>query len=336
MGRKPSSPGCAPSWYLEKDGLVRLFVTGGAGFIGSNLTERLIAEGHAVTVYDNLSNGSRAFLPKAEGETFRFVEADLLSLDVLTEAIQNHDAVFHLAANSDITESRRQSDLDLRLGTIATYNVLEAMRRTGLRQLIFSSSSVVYGEPSIVPTPEDYGPLFPISLYGASKLSCEALISAFCHNYDFQAWIFRFANICGRHGTHGVLVDFIRKLKHNSGSLQVLGDGKQAKPYLHVDDCVDGILFGWNRSKDQLNYFNLGCEGNTNVTKIARMLLDAMGLENVPLEYTGGARGWIGDVPQVRLDCKKLEQAGWRARMSSDEAVKLACEQLVSELACKS
>jgi len=314
---------------------MRLFVTGGAGFIGSNLAERLIAEGHSVTVYDDLSAGRRSFLPEKEGESFRFIQADLLSLDVLTEAIKGHDAIFHLAANSDIIESRRSSDLDLRLGTIATYNVLEAMRRADIKQIIFSSSSVIYGEPSVVPTPEDYGPLLPISLYGASKLACEALVSAFCHNFDFQAWMFRFANICGRHGTHGVLIDFIRKLEKDPSRLTVLGDGKQAKPYLHVSDCVDGILFGWHHAEEPVNYFNLGCEGNTNVTRIAHFLLETMQLEGVRLEYTGGARGWVGDVPQVQLDCRKLQKLGWKASMSSDGAVQRACEELVRELQCR-
>ncbi|HVB59362.1 MAG TPA: SDR family NAD(P)-dependent oxidoreductase [Candidatus Acidoferrales bacterium] len=315
---------------------MRIFVTGGAGFIGSNLTERLVAEGHGVTVYDDLSAGSREFLRECEKSAqFRFVEADLLDLPKLTKAIEGHEAVFHLAANSDITESRRQSDLDLRQGTLATYNVLEAMRRTGVSRFVFSSSSVVYGEPSVVPTPENYGPLFPISLYGASKLACEGLISAFCHNYGLQAWIFRFANICGRHGTHGVIVDFIHKLQKNSRQLEILGDGQQAKPYLHVQECVDGILFGWRHASEQLNCFNLGCEGNTAVSKIAKMLLATMKLPGVELIYTGGKRGWVGDVPQVSLDCGKLERLGWKASMKSDEAVQRAVEELTGELECK-
>ena len=220
--------------------------------------------------------------------------------------------------------SRLQSDLDLRLGTIATYNVLEAMRRSDIRKIVFSSSSVIYGEPSIVPTPENYGPLLPISLYGASKLACEGLISAFCHNFDFQAWIFRFANVCGRHGTHGVIVDFIRKLERNVHRLEILGDGEQSKPYLHVSECVDGILFGWRKAESQLNCFNLGCSGGTRVVHIAEMLLKALNLHDAKIVCTGGARGWIGDVPQVRLDCAKLETLGWKARMTSDEAVRLA------------
>jgi len=316
---------------------MRALVTGGAGFIGSNLVERLLAEGHSVTVYDDLRGGSREFLRESElNPRFRFVQADLLDLDQLVEATAGHEVVFHLAANSNIIQSRSQSDLDLRLGTLASYNVLEAMRRVGVSQIIFSSSSVVYGEPTVVPTPEDHGPLFPISLYGASKLACEGLISAFCHNYGFQAWIFRFANICGRHGTHGAIVDFIRKLQSNPRRLDVLGDGNQAKPYLHVRECVDGMLFGWQHSEDQLNYFNLGCQGSTSASRIAQMVLEAMELTAAKIVYSGGERGWVGDVPQVRLDCIKLALLGWTANLSSDDAVKLATEELVEELTCKS
>ena len=249
--------------------------------------------------------------------------------------MEGQEVVFHLAANSNILEGRRQTDIDLRLGTLATYHVLEAMRRQGVGQLIFSSSSVVYGESTVVPTPEAYGPLFPISLYGASKLACEGLISAFCHNYGIQAWVFRFANICGRHGTHGAILDFIYRLRENESELLILGDGNQAKPYLHVSECVDGILYGWRNSHEPLNYFNLGCRGATSARRIAEFVLDAMGMHTARLRFTGGQRGWPGDVSQVRLDCAKLELLGWRARLSSDEAVERAASELVQETTCK-
>src|SRR5712691_3735542 len=316
---------------------MRVFLTGGAGFVGSNLAERLLVDGHNVTIYDDLSAGSRELLRECEGNAgFRFIHGDLLCLDKLVPAIRNHDTVFHLAANSNIEKGRQHADTDLRLGTLATFNILEAMRSAGVRQLVFSSSSVVYGEPTVIPTPEDYGPLFPISLYGASKLACEGLISAFSHNYGVQAWIYRFANICGRHGTHGAIVDFIRKLQSNPRRLDVLGDGNQAKPYLHVRECVDGMLFGWQHSGDQLNYFNLGCQGSTSASRIAQMVLEAMELTAAKIVYSGGERGWVGDVPQVRLDCIKLALLGWTANLSSDDAVKLATEELVEELTCKS
>ena len=315
----------------------RILVTGGAGFVGSNLAERLLAEGHAVTVIDDLSGGSRENLAEClRHDHFRFIEQDLLDLAATTKAMEGHDAVFHLAANSNIPEGRRSTDIDLKLGTLATYNVLEAMRLCGISDVAFSSSSVVYGEPDQIPTPEEYGPLFPISLYGASKLACEGLLSAYCHNYGFQAWIYRFANICGRHGTHGVILDFIHKLQANPRQLEILGDGAQAKPYLHVSECVDAMLYIWrNARRETLNYFNLGCQGATNTDRIAELLLETMGLKNVEIVHTGGERGWPGDVPQVRLDCSKLEKFGWKAKLSSDEAVRLATRELVMEASCR-
>lgn len=314
-----------------------IIVTGGAGFVGSNLTERLLADGHVVTVVDDLSGGSLRNLEECAGYAdFRFAEQDLLNLEALTKVMAGHDMVFHLAANSNIPEGRRRTDIDLKLGTLATYNVLEAMRVSGIGEIAFSSSSVVYGEPNCIPTPEEYGPLFPISLYGASKLACEGLISAFCHNYGFRAWIYRFANICGRHGTHGVILDFIHKLQANPGQLEILGDGKQAKPYLHVSECVDAMLFIWKNARSEpLNFFNLGCEGATNTDRIAELLLETMGLRNIEIVHTGGERGWPGDVPQVRLDCSKLEKFGWKTRLVSDDAVRLASRQLVEEAACR-
>ena len=193
----------------------------------------------------------------------------------------------------------------------------------------------MYVEPLVTPTPEDYGPIFTISLYGASKLACEGLISAFSHNYGLQAWIFRFANICGRHGTHGAIVDFIRKLRVNDRSLEVLGDGNQAKPNLHVSECVGGMIFGWQHAKEPLNYFNLGCEGATTTREIATAVVDALGLKEVKVDYTGGARGWPGDVAQVRLDCRKMERLGWKPELSSTQAVRKAAQELAEELACR-
>ena len=309
-------------------------ITGGAGFVGSNLAERLLADGHRVTVFDDLSAGSLEFLRECSTNTgFCFIEGDLLESDQIRNAMHGQDVVFHLAANSDIDKGRSESDRDLRLGTLATFNALDAMRVAGVRKLVFSSSSVVYGEPTRIPTPEDYGPLLPISLYGASKLACEGLISAFAHNYGIQAWIFRFANICGRHGTHGAIVDFIRKLRANPERLEVLGDGRQAKPNLHVSECVDGMVHGWQHAHDDVNCFNLGCDGATAADDIARYVIAALGLEDVEIVHTGGERGWPGDVPQVRLDCAKMERIGWRAKLTSNQAVERACRELARELA---
>jgi UDP-glucose 4-epimerase len=316
---------------------MRALITGGAGFIGSNLAERLLAQGHYVTVIDNLSTGTLETLrPCQRKPRFRFYNEDLLNLPALETIVEGHDVVFHLAANSDILEGRRYTDVDLRLGTLATHSLLEAMRRQGVREILFSSSSAVYGEAKVLPTDEAYGPLFPISLYGASKLACEGLISAFCHNYGFKAWIFRFANICGRHGTHGVILDFIRKLQANPKRLEILGNGRQSKPYLHVGECIDGMLFCHDHASDELNCFNLGCDGATSTIRVARILLATMDLGGAELVFSGGKRGWPGDVCQVRLDCTRLEALGWQATLSSDEAVQLATTELVEEFVCRS
>ena len=308
---------------------MRCFVTGGAGFIGSHLVDELIKK-NKVTVYDNLSVGKKEFIKHHFAKkNFKFIQADLSEFKKLKESIKGHDAVFHLAANSDISNNEI-TDTDLKNGTIATYNVLEAMRLNEIRQIVFASSSAIYGEAEIKPTPENYGPLFPISFYGASKLACESLTSSFCHNFGIKAWIFRFANIVGKNDTHGVLVDFINKLKDNDKKLLILGNGRQSKPYLYVKDCVNGMLSGWKNSNELINYFNLGCEDTTSVTYIANMVVDEMKLKNVKFQYTGKDRGWPGDVPQVRLDIKKINKLGWKAKLSSDEAVRKSIKELLN------
>jgi UDP-glucose 4-epimerase len=316
---------------------MHILVTGGAGFIGSNLCERLLSEGHTVTAVDDLSGGTKDNLGDCFGSVaFRFVEFDLVESHGLSEILNGCDAVFHLAANSDVAKGRIVTDRDLRLGTLATYNVLEAMRQAGVPEICFSSSSVVYGEPTIVPTPEHYGPLLPISLYGASKLACEGLISAYSHNYGIQSWIYRFANICGRHATHGVIFDFLAKLRRNPGCLEILGDGKQSKPYLHVAECIDGMLYAWRCVRaSSVHCFNLGCEGATSTNAIANIVAEALELGNVRVVRSGGARGWPGDVPQVRLDCSKLSELGWSAALDSEAAVRKATAEILAEAMCK-
>jgi len=311
---------------------MRAFVTGGAGFIGSHLVDRLIAEGNFVSVFDDLSSGQKEFIEQHFGkECFKLVEADLLDLDKVKEAIAGHDVVFHLAANPDARLGIENTALDLKQETIATYNVLEAMRVNKIKKIVFTSSGTIYGETPVIPLPENYGPLFPISLYGAAKLACEALISAYCHTFNMQAWILRLANIVGKRATHGVIYDFINKLRQNPSELEILGDGSQCKPYLHVDDCVDGILFSFRNSHGKVNVFNLGCSTTTDVTTIAKFVVNELGLNNVQFKYTGGDRGWLGDVPQVRLDVRKLNSLGWKANYSSDEAVKRAIRDILEE-----
>ena len=309
---------------------MKAFITGGAGFIGSHLVDSLIKQGHTVTVYDNLSSGNKEFISQhLKDDTCRFIKADLLALKKLEKEIAGHDIVFHLAANPHVRLGEIHTDLDMNQGVVATYNVLEAMRRNEIKKIVFSSSSVVYGETTELSLPETYGPTLPISMYGAGKLGAEALISAFCGTFDFQAWMYRFANIVGARGTHGVIIDFIEKLRKNPHELEILGDGQQCKPYLYVSDCVDGILFGFLHAKEKMNLFNLSCDTTTTVTHIAEMMVEEMGLHNVSFNYTGGIRGWKGDVPRFQLDACKINKLGWKATLTSDEAVRKAISDVL-------
>jgi len=308
----------------------RYLVTGGAGFIGSHLVDRLMQEGATVTVFDNLSSGREEFLSAHfSNERFHFFRGDVLDLDMLRQVMKGHDVVFHFAANPDVRRGIRHTDLDLKLEAVATYNVLEAMRLTGVSRIVFSSSGTVYGETPVVPLCEDYGPLLPISLYGAGKLASEGLISAFSHIFGMRAWIFRLANVVGPRATHGVIYDFVAKLRQDSSKLVILGDGSQSKPYVHVCDCIDGILYGFRNSCERINLFNLSTDSVIDVSSIARIVLDEMGLSGVNLIYTGGDRGWPGDVPRVVLDVTKLARLGWVASLTSEEAVRKAVRELV-------
>jgi len=311
---------------------MKIFVTGGAGFIGSHLVDKLIGKGNTVTVYDNLSSGNKQFIKQHfENKNFRFIKDDLLDFKSLKKEIKNHDVVFHIAANPHVRLGERQTDLDLKQGIIATYNILEAMRLNDIKKIVFSSSSVVYGETLTTSLPESYGPTLPISFYGAGKLGAEGLISAFYGTFDFQAWIYRFANIVGIRGTHGVIVDFIDKLRKNPNELEILGDGKQQKPYLHVSDCVDAIIFGFEKSHEPMNLFNISCDTSTTVTRIAEILTEEMGLKNVKFKYTGGKRGWKGDIPHFQLDASKINKLGWKAKYSSDEAIRKSIRELLDK-----
>lgn len=309
---------------------MRCLVTGGAGFVGNAVVGSLLSEGHGVVAYDNLSSGRREFLAPYESRPdFRFVIGDLLDLDAVTDAMSAADMVWHLAANPDIRYGAEQTDLDLRQGTIATYNVLEAMRRGGVDRIVFSSSSAVYGRPSVMPTPEDYGPLLPHSLYGASKLACEGLVSAFCHTFGFRAWVFRFANVVGSNATHGIIVDLLAKLDRNPSELEVLGDGRQRKSYIHVSDCVAGMMRGWQAGGEQVNVFNLGTDDDILIGTIARIVLDESGHGGLAIRCTGGEVGWPGDVPRMELDCTRIKSVGWHPRLSSEQAVRAAVRALV-------
>jgi len=213
----------------------------------------------------------------------------------------------------------------------ATYNLLEAMRKNKVPSIAFTSTSTVYGEASVIPTPEEYGPLIPISLYGASKLACEALITSYCHTFDMNSWIFRFANIIGARSTHGIIFDFINKLKNNPEQLEILGDGRQEKSYLHVSECVNAILFAVENCSNSVNIFNVGSDDTINPTRIGEIIVEEMGLEGVEFTYTGGIRGWKGDVPRMLLGIEKLKEAGWCSKYSSERSVRETVRALVEE-----
>ncbi len=296
-------------------------VTGCAGFIGSTLVDRLLKEGHRVTGVDNFSTGQRRFLEGALANSrFRLLELDLLDLEALKSAFQGGDVVFHLAANADVRFGIQHTRRDLEQNTIATYNVLEAMRFVGIKKIGFSSTGSVYGEAPIVPTPEDGH--FPIqtSLYGASKAAGEGLIAAFCEGFGFQACIFRFVSILGERYTHGHVFDFYKKLKTDPLRLAVLGNGKQRKSYLYVQDCIDAILLAMNSATEKVNIYNLGVDGYCEVNESIRWICQELSVRPF-LEYSGGDRGWVGDNPFIFLDTKRIRSLGWKPRFSIQEGV---------------
>jgi len=308
------------------------FVTGGAGFIGSHLVDRLLKDPTSkVTVYDNLSSGRREFVAQhLKNRNFKLIVSDLLDTSSLMKAIKGHDFVFHLAANPDIRRGNKETQLDLKQNLMVTYNLLEAMRKEGIKKIAFSSTSAVFGESNVVPTPETYGPCLPISLYGASKLACEGLISAYCHLFNMTAWIFRFANIVGGRATHGVIYDFIKKLRGKPDELEILGDGFQEKSYLDVESCVDAMLFIISHARGQVNIFNIGNRDRITVKRIAEIVVEELGLKDVKFKFTGGKRGWKGDVPFMMLSIERLEKLGWKPAVSSEEAVRLAVRKLLN------
>jgi len=301
---------------------MRVLVTGGAGFIGSHLVDKLV-ENNNVIVIDNLSSGKEEFV----NEKAVLIKEDLLDSDKICKHFKNIDIVYHLAANPDVRVGAENTRIHLEQNIIVTYNVLEAMRKNNIKKIVFTSSSTVYGYASM-PTPEDYEPLKPESLYGASKLACEALISSYCYTFDMQSWIFRFANIIEERSTHGVIYDFINKLKKNPRELEILGNGKQEKSYLHVKECINAMVFGVKHSDEKVNIFNIGSEDTISVTEIARIVSEKMKL-NPEFKFTEGERGWKGDVPKMQLSIKKLKALGWRPRYNSEIAIRKTVEELL-------
>jgi UDP-glucose 4-epimerase len=300
---------------------MRTFVTGGAGFIGSHLVDRLLAESHDVTVFDNLSTGRRERLAGAGRHArFRLVEGDVRDTAAVRRALEGHDIVFHLAANADVRFGLAHPRRDLEQNTLGTFGVLEAMREAGVRRIAFASTGSVYGEPDVFPTPETCP--FPVqtSLYGASKLAAEALITAYCEGFGFQAWIFRFVSVLGERYSHGHVVDFYRKLQADPTRLEILGDGRQRKSYLYVADCVDAVLLAVAAAREKVNVFNLGTDEHCTVDDSVGWITEALGLDPRRV-YTGGPRGWVGDSPFIFLDCSRIRAFGWRPRLTIREGV---------------
>ena len=320
--------------------VTRVLVTGGAGFIGSHLVDRLMQMGMFVRVVDNLSSGC---LENVKGwlsdSRFEFVHGDLKDLGVAEEAVNGVEVVFHLAANPEVRVAEVDPSIHFRENLLTTFNILEAMRKSeSARLVIFFSSSTVYGEPEMFPTTEDYGPLLPISVYGASKLGCESLISSYCYTFGLNVLIFRLANIIGDRSTHGVIVDFINKLRRNSEVLEILGDGNQSKSYLHVKDLIDAIflvLKCFLDEKKTIEVYNVGSLDKVDVKRIAEIIAEEMGLRNLKFRFTGGVdggRGWKGDVKTMLLSLDKLLGLGWKPTLNSEEAIRISCRELFQSL----
>jgi UDP-glucose 4-epimerase len=299
----------------------KALVTGAAGFIGSTIVDRLLQQGWEVIGYDNLSTGFREFLKETfHHKRFRFIEGDLLDSDKLTAALDGVDTVFHLAANADVRYGLDHPRRDLEQNTIATFNVLEAMRIRGAKVIAFSSTGSVYGEASVIPTPEDAA--FPIqtSLYGASKVASEGLISAYAEGFGIKAFIFRFVSILGERYTHGHVFDFYRKLQRDPKKLEVLGNGRQRKSYLDVNDCVDAIFHALSHADDKVNVFNLGTDEYVEVNDSIAVIVERLGV-SPELIYSGGDRGWVGDNPFIFLDTRKIGALGWAPKLTIRQGI---------------
>lgn len=305
---------------------MNILVTGGAGFIGSHLIDYLINEGNHVVCVDDLSLGRMENIQhRQDHPRFEFIKFDILNKSELNRLFKRKkfDCIFHMAANSDIQIGGEYMNVDFEKTFLTTYNILECMKNNDIKDIVFASSSAIYGDHDGLLS-EDTGPLCPISFYGAAKLCSEAYISAACENHHTKAWIIRFPNVVGERATHGVVFDFINKLKRNPKELVILGDGKQQKPYLYVKDLVEAMLFIWKNSNDAFNCFNVSVGSSTTVTRIAEIVVEEMELKGVKFTYTGGKCGWVGDVPKFQYDLTKISKSGWKANKTSDEAVRIA------------
>ncbi len=315
----------------------RVFLTGGAGFIGSHVVDLLLPQGVHVTALDNLSNGRRAFIePHLDHPRFEFVEGDMADFDTVVEAMQGHDLVWHLAANTDIIGGHAQPRRDLRDCVEATFNAVEAMRLNRIQPILFSSTGAVYGDLCReVGRDETAGPLLPMSCYAAGKISSEAFISAYAHLYDLRAWMFRFGNVLGARMTHGVIYDFIHKLQNDPTTLEILGDGTQEKNYFLVEECIEGMAYAFRNipmtADAPCDLFNLGTDSITRVTDIARIVVEEMELPDVDITIQGTPRAWPGDQPKVHITVDKIQSHGWKTRRTSDDAVREAVRRMLKK-----
>jgi UDP-glucose 4-epimerase len=308
-------------------------VTGGAGFIGSHLVDSLVERGDKIVVIDSLITGKEdSIAGHIASKKVTLVKKDLLR-DGWQDTLAGATRVYHLAADPDVRQSAMSPEPTFQNNIVATYRLLEAMRAGQVPEIVFTSTSTVYGNARVIPTPEEYTPLEPVSVYGASKLACEALISAYCHSFGMRSWQFRFANIIGARSGHGVITDFIRKLRQNPTELEILGNGRQIKSYLDVQECVQAMHFAISHSGDPVNIFNIGSEDWIDVKSIADIVSGEMGLENVRYHYTGGELGWIGDVPKMQLAIERLRALGWKPQKGSRESVRAAAKAAVQGMA---
>ena len=318
-------------------GKKRVFLTGGAGFIGSHIIELMADTSTHFVVYDNLSSGYLNFIDKYTSyNNITFIEGDIRDSQAVRNSIKECDLVWHLASNTDIIGSHLRPERDMSNGIVGSYNIIEAMRSEGIRDIIFASSGSVYGNAcEDIVVSENVGPLMPVSTYGGAKLASEALISSFCYVYGLRGWIYRFGNVLGSRMTHGVIFDFIKRLKEDSSKLLILGDGKQEKNYFLVEECIHGMLFGFNSitldEKSPCTILNLGTSSVTKVIDIANFIIEEMDLTGIPIEIEGSKKAWPGDQPRVHFSVNEMQSYGWHTKLSSDQSVKVAIRRMLKK-----
>ena len=311
-------------------------ITGGAGFIGSYIAEKLVENGTDTKVIDNLVTGKKENLSKCfDQDNFSFLEYDLGNLDGIEDHLGDADILFHFAADPEVRTGYSKPEDSFEQNIVNTFNLLQKIKQSKIKKIVFASSSSVYGDAKIIPTNEEYGPLSPISHYGASKLACEAMVSSFFHNYNIEGVILRLANVIGLRGRHGLIWDLVHKLKINQDELELLGDGKQTKSFIHISDAIDGIFFSLNNLQDKVEVFNLGSEDSVEIMDVAKIVCKNMGLNEIKINLTGGVddgRGWKGDIKIAHLDITKLKNSGWIPKLSSINAVDITSHEIIKEV----